>query len=353
VDGLSFVSGGNGQAGYVYRRDGHPNGDALVAECCRLHAVECGISVSSGMSALAAAVLAVAKSGDHLLLSNRLYGKTGHLVGSEFARLGVSSSQVDVRDFDATRAALQPNTRLLIVETIANPCLEVADLGRLAQIAHDAGALLLVDNTFATPFVCRPAEFGTDFVMESLTKMMNGHSDVILGYLGGRTGVWERVPGVVSAWGTCSNPLDCWLALRGLGTLLLRMKQACENALRAAEFLTSRRGVERVNYPGLSTHSEHDLANRQFGGRFGSLVTFHLRDGAAAEKFISAAKRIAFCPSLGELSTTLSHPASTSHRGLSVQQRADLGITDGTIRLSVGIEPTGDLLSALAEGLAG
>jgi cystathionine beta-lyase/cystathionine gamma-synthase len=190
--------------------------------------------------------------------------------------------------------------------------------------------------------------------MESLTKMMNGHSDVILGFLGGTKSVWDRVPGVVSAWGLCSSPLDCYLALRGMGTLQLRMQQACSNARLAAEFLAGRSEVERIDYPGLASHPQHALAQQQFGSHYGSLVTFHLRgDRAAAEKFITAAKRIPFCPSLGELGTTLSHPESTSHRGLTQPQRADLGISGGTIRLSVGIEPVDDVLAALAEGLAG
>jgi cystathionine beta-lyase/cystathionine gamma-synthase len=341
---------GGQRSGYVYRRDGH----ALAAECCRLHSVARGITTASGMSALAAAVLAVAKSGEHVLLSSRLYGKTGFLLANEFARLGVESSLVDIRDLAAARGALRANTRLLIVETIANPCLELADIPALAEIAHAQGSLLLVDNTFATPFVCRPADFGADLVMESLTKMMNGHSDVILGFLGGTDSAWERVPGVVSAWGFCSSPMDCYLAQRGLGTLSLRMQQACKTAMLVADFLSAREEVERVDYPGLAGHPQHELAVRQFGLRFGSLVTFHLRgDRAAAERFITSARRIPFCPSLGELGTTLSHPESTSHRGLKPEARAAMGISGGTIRLSVGIEPVDEVLAALSEGLEG
>jgi len=340
------------QPGYVYRRDGHPNADALVAQCCRMHAVEQGTATSSGMAALVTAVLAVVQAGDHVLISNRLYGKSGYLVAHEFGRLGIESSQVDMRDHAATRAAMQPNTRLLIVETIANPCLDVADIAELVKIAHAAGAKLLVDNTFATPYVCKPAELGADLVMESLTKMMNGHSDVILGFLGGKESVWSRVPGIVSAWGFCSSPLDCWLALRGLGTMTLRMERACDNAVNAAEFLTSSAAVERVDYPGLPQHPQHDLATRQFGGRYGSLVTFHLCGGrSTADKFIAAARRIPFCPSLGEIATTLSHPESTSHRGLTPEARAALGISGGTIRLSLGIESPDDVIAALREGL--
>lgn len=346
------ILGGGGE-GYVYRRDGHPNADALVTACCKLHGVERGITTASGMAALAAGVLAVAASGDHVLLSNRLYGKTTHLIAVEFARLGIESSQVDMRDLAAVGRALQKNTRLLIAETIANPCLEVVDIAALAEAAHGVGGRLLIDNTFATPYVCRPREYGADLVMESLTKMMNGHSDVVLGFLGGTQEVWPRVPGIVSAWGLCSSPLDCWLAERGLGTLALRMERACANALAIAEMLARESSVQRVDYPGLSSHQQHALAARQFGQRYGSLVTVHLRgERAAADRFIRAARRIAFCPSLGEIATTLSHPESTSHRGLSASARKELGITGGTIRLSVGIEPLAEIIDALQEGLA-
>jgi cystathionine beta-lyase/cystathionine gamma-synthase len=201
--------------------------------------------------------------------------------------------------------------------------------------------------------VCQPAKFGADLVMESLTKMMNGHSDVILGYLGGTTSAMQRVPGVVSAFGCCSSPLDCWLAARGLATMPLRMQQACASALAVAKWLSDQPCVERVDYPGLSSHPQHELAQSQFGERYGSVVTFHLRgERAAADAFIARSKDIPFCPSLGEVTTTLSHPETTSHRGLTPEGRAALGITGGTIRLSVGIEPVEEILSAISDALA-
>ncbi len=212
----------------------------------------------------------------------------------------------------------------------------------------------MADNTFAGPAVCRPREFGADWIMESLTKSMNGHSDVVLGLLCGPADRWQRVPGVLSTWGLASAPFDCWLAMRGLGTLGVRAERACANALDVAQELTQAKAVEAVHYPGLSTHADHALARRQFGDRFGSIVTFTLAGGAAAANaFIQAAKQIPFCPSLGELNTTLSHPASTSHRALAEQDRLALGITDGTIRLSVGIESSVAVKAAVAQGLAG
>jgi cystathionine beta-lyase/cystathionine gamma-synthase len=190
--------------------------------------------------------------------------------------------------------------------------------------------------------------------MESVTKTMNGHSDVILGLLCGAAEGWQRVPLVLSTWGLASAPFDCWLALRGLGTLGIRMERASANAMTVAQLLSGAKSVEKVYYPGLPSHPDYELARRQFGETFGSIVTFTLPGGgAAARTFMAAARRIPFCPSLGELSTTLSHPESTSHRGLTAQARSSLGITGGTIRLSVGIESSAAVLEAVAEGLSG
>jgi cystathionine beta-lyase/cystathionine gamma-synthase len=200
--------------------------------------------------------------------------------------------------------------------------------------------------------VCRPLELGADLVLESLTKIMNGHSDVVLGLLAGHTKDWDRVGLVLSKWGLASSPMDCWLALRGISTLALRAKAAGTNAQQAAEFLRKQPGVQAVRYPGLEEHTDRALAERQFGESFGSIVTFTLAGGLpAAEKFISAGQ-IPFCPSLGELTTTLSHPASTSHRGLSSAARAALGIDGGTIRLSVGIESPAAILEMLSASLS-
>jgi cystathionine beta-lyase/cystathionine gamma-synthase len=265
--------------------------------------------------------------------------------------LGIESSAVDTCDLAAVEQAIKLNTRLIVAETIANPLLEVADIAALAKIAHARGITLLVDNTFASPILCRPLALGADLVMESLTKTMNGHSDVILGLLAGQESHWSRVPQVISAFGMSSSPFDCWLAERGLATAHLRIERACDNALAAAEFLASESPrVAKVFYPGLASHQQHALAARQFAGRFGTMVTFELAGGRpAADTFIPAAKRIPFCPSLGELNTTLSHPETTSHRGLTTEQRAALGITGGTIRLSVGTESAEFIREALAE----
>jgi cystathionine beta-lyase/cystathionine gamma-synthase len=340
--------------GYVYSRDGHPNADLLAEKCRELHAAERAAIAGTGMGALALAVLALLEQGDHVVVSQQLYGRSLQLFTSEWARLGVASSVVDTCDLPATAAAFSDRTKLVIVETITNPLLRVSDLAALAKMAHARGARLLVDNTFAGPIVCRPIELGADLVMESLTKSINGHSDVNLGLLGGRADCWERVPLVLSAWGLASGPFDCWLAARGLGTLALRAQRANANALAAARHIREQPQVEAVHYPGLPEHADHELARRQFEGRFGSMVTFTLRGGtAAAEQFIRAAEQIPFCPSLGDLSTTLSHPESTSHRGMTAEARAALGIFGGKIRLSVGIESPEAIQAALSQGFAG
>ena len=237
--------------GYVYARDGHPNADLLAAKCQQLHGTERAAMTGSGMGALAALVLSQLDPGDHLVVSNQLYGRSTTLLVGETGRLGINSTVVDTCDLKAVKQAFTPRTRLLVVETISNPLLRVADLAALADASHRAGAALVADNTFAGPAVCRPREFGADWIMESLTKSMNGHSDVVLGLLCGPADRWQRVPGVLSTWGLASAPFDCWLAMRGLGTLGVRAERACANALDVAHELTQSKAVEAVHYPGL------------------------------------------------------------------------------------------------------
>jgi len=344
------------EPGYVYQRDGHPNADLLAEKLKLLHSSDRGAITASGMAALAAALLSQLQMGDHAVIGNRMYGRTLALFMGEAQRLGIEATAVDMCDLGAVSAAIRPSTKLIVAETIANPLLEVADIEALAEIAHQKNTLLLIDNTFASPILCRPLVLGADLVMESLTKVLNGHSDVILGFLGGREDVWQRVPAVISTWGLVSGPFECWLAERGLATAHLRIERACASALAAAELLqTQNPKVAAVHYPGLVTHPQHALAAKLFGQRFGTMVSFRLAGGrAAADSFITAAAhRIPFCPSLGELSTTLSHPETTSHRGMTAEQRTALGITGGTIRLSVGTESIEFIREALTEALRG
>lgn len=339
----------NGDAdGYVYQRDRHPNADMLAEKCCGLHHSERSVITSSGMAAMSAALLSQVERGDHVVASSRLYGRSLTLLDAEASRLGIETSVVDTCDLAAVRDACHAKTRLIVAETISNPVLRVADIAGLANVARQCGAKLLIDNTFATPVLCRPRDLGADLVMESISKMMNGHSDVMLGVLCGQIADWQRVPLVVSAWGLASSPFDCWLATRGLATLPLRFERAADNAMQVARFLESHPSVKSVDYPGLESHPDHDLARQQFGDRFGSMVTFHLAGGReAATSLIQAVAQVPFSPSLGEVSTTLSHPESTSHRGHTPDELHAQGIDGGTIRLSVGVETIDFIVNAL------
>jgi cystathionine beta-lyase/cystathionine gamma-synthase len=332
------------EAGYVYQRDAHPNADDLARRCGELHHGERTAITSCGMSALALAALALLRAGDHVVVSSLMYGKNITLLTSEAERLGIRSTVVDTTDLAATEAALAPTSRLLVCETISNPLMRVADLPALVDLAAGQGTVVLVDNTFASPVVCRPLDWGADLVMESMTKIMNGHSDAMLGMLSGSVLHWERVHRAMTTWGLAAAPFDCWLVDRGLGTLHLRVVTASRTAERLARRLVESPAVSAVHYPGLPEHPDHELAARLFvreNGQplFGHMLSFELRGGlAAAERLISRLEHIHFCPSLGELATTLSHPASTSHRGLTPDQREALGIGGGLIRLSVGLE---------------
>ena len=338
--------------GYVYQRDRHPNADLFAEACCQLHEAERASITSSGMAAISLAVLSQLQSGDHVLVSNQLYGRTTFLLTSELQRLGIIHTFIDPYDLESVRAAVTPHTKMVIAETIANPLLRIVDIRGLSEIAHDAGAVLLIDNTFATPVICKPLTLGADLVMESVSKFMNGHGDVMLGMLAGAEKHWERIDLVNAAWGFTSSPLECWLACRGVSTLTLRMRQASTTAQAAAELLAGHEEVESVEYPGLKTHVDHQLAASQFLEGFGHMVTFRLSGGRQAADRLIASGRIPFCPSLGDVSTTLSHPTSTSHRGLSENERAALGITDGTIRLSVGVDQASEVLNSLEEALS-
>jgi cystathionine beta-lyase/cystathionine gamma-synthase len=284
--------------------------------------------------------------------SNRLYGRTTQLFQEELPRFGVQTSLVDAGDLEQVQKALETPTRLLFVETLSNPLLRAADVDALARLAHERGCLLVVDNTFATPVLLRPLEHGADLVMESLTKMIGGHADVMLGLVCGSGDYQAELAQVSSVWGLASNPFDCWLAERGLATLPLRMKAASANAAALADWLAGRPGVSRVIYPGRADHPDHRLATRLLRGGFGNMLGFELAGGReAVNRFMRLAPGIAFSPSLGNTTTTCSHPASTSHRYVSPAEKQRQGIGDGLVRLSVGVEELLDIQNEMARGL--
>lgn len=367
TDQADQILGGE-KAGFVYLRDGHPNANSLAEKVRQLHSAEQTVITSSGMSATALAMISQLQSGDHVVFSDRLYGGTTTWIRQESSRLGITSAAADFLDADAIKSAIQPNTKMLVAETISNPLLRVIDLQQIADIAHENDSLLLVDNTFASPVVCRPLEFGADLVVESMTKVMNGHSDVMLGALCGHQRHWDRVASALSIWGWTSSPMDCWLAERGLATLFPRLSMASQTAKKIADQLAEMPAVDLVSYPGSQNHQDHAIASKQFGSSqglenlqcsqnqseilFSHLISFRLAGGAkAVDLFVKNAGGIAFCPTLGELTTAISHPFSTSHRSSTTVEREKLGIFPGTIRLSIGLESPEYILDALSNAI--
>ncbi|MER3416256.1 MAG: PLP-dependent transferase [Gemmataceae bacterium] len=340
------------QEGYIYARDGHPNGRLLAQHLAHLEKADWACVCSSGMGALAATMMALCHSGSRVVALRRLYGKTAALLCQELTRLGIQTILVESHDDPALDSALQSGPRIVVAETLSNPDLRIAHVPVLARKCHEAGALLVVDNTFATPALFRPLEHGADIVIESLTKMVGGHSDVTLGLIAGRGDQEPVIQGTLATWGWMASPFDCWLTIRSLPTLALRLGRASANALFLAQWLDKQPGVMRVIYPGLVSHPDHELAKALFGDCFGNMLAFELMGGRdAVNRFLRAAPDIPFCPSLGHYDTTCSHPASTSHRFLSPAERRRLGIGDGLIRLSVGIESAEDIKMRLEKGL--
>jgi cystathionine beta-lyase/cystathionine gamma-synthase len=342
----------DGAPGYIYARDGHPNARFLADQICAWEGGTWSVVCGSGMAAITAVLLAVVKLGDRIVASNCLYGRTTQLLNQELVRFGVKTTFVDCGQFGQVRAALEQPARALLVETMSNPLLRIADLDHLGRLAHEHDCLFLVDNTFATPVLTRPLDLGADFVFESLTKMIGGHGDITLGAVCGRGDHLPQLNQVISIWGLASNPFDCWLASRGLETLSIRMRAASANAAAIADWLAGQSGVGRVVYPGRKDHEDHDLACRILNGHFGNMISFELEGGRdAVNRFMRRAKGVPFSPSLGSTITTCSHPATTSHRYVSPAERRRQGISDGLIRLSVGIEDLGQIEEEMAKGL--
>jgi cystathionine beta-lyase/cystathionine gamma-synthase len=336
--------------GFIYARDGHPNAAQLAGKVAALEAAEAALVCASGMAAEAALFLTELQSGDHVALSDGLYGRTSTLVTKELARFGVRCSLFDPTRVESLRDALEDSTRLIFVETLSNPLVRLADLEGIARLAREAGVRVCVDNTFA-PLICQPIHLGADAVTHSATKLIGGHSDLTLGLLCGSRVLIDRASSVGSTFGLTGNPFESWLALRGLATLGLRSRRGCENALELAQRLNRHRGVHAVHYPGLPSHPDHDRASRTLQGGFGTMATIDLGDRSRAESFIKALRRIPFAPSLGDVSTTLSHPATTSHRNQPPEQWARQGIRPGLVRLSIGIEAVEDLWDDLRQAL--
>lgn len=341
--------------GYTYSREGHPNADVVAKRLDRLeNAPFPGVMTASGMGAVSAVLLGLTQSGDHVIGGNQLYGRSLRMVTEDLPRLGIATSLVDPGNIDAIRAALRPETRMILIEVVSNPTLRVADITGLVALARESGVLLVVDNTFTTPRAFKALDAGADIVIHSVTKLLSGHSDVMLGYVAAKDAeLNNRLRVFTVTAGMTASPFDCWLAERGMLSFDLRFDRAQSTAAVLADHLATLPGVRRVLYPGRADHPDSARARMLLGDRFCNMVSFEL-DGArsAANAFTRAADGLSFAPTLGDIGTTLSHPASSSHRALTAEARAALGMTEGFFRVSVGLEEPQTLCDLFTEAVA-
>ena len=341
-------------SGFTYAREGHPNAQVLARKIDMLEGATDGIITGSGMSAISAVFLGCLNAGDHVLGGDQLYGRTLRLMTQDLPRFGIETSLADPTDIAAMRAAVRPNTKMIVVEVVSNPTIRVADMPAIAALAAEVGALLVVDNTFTTPRSYRPFDNGADIVVHSVTKLLAGHSDATLGYVAAADpALRTAINDANVTWGLTPSPFDCWLAERGLHSFDLRFDKAEATATKLADALANAPGVKRVIYPTRPDHPDHNRAVGLLNGRGGNMLSFELTGGReAANAFTRAASEIAFAPTLGDVGTTLSHPASSSHRGLTPEGRIALGISEGFFRVSVGIEDADLLISEMTAAAA-
>jgi cystathionine beta-lyase/cystathionine gamma-synthase len=334
--------------GYEYARTQNPTREVLERNVASLEGATYGFAFGSGLAALDA-VLKLLKSGDHVVCGDNVYGGTQRLMERIYAPLGLRFTFVDMRDVAAIDAALTPATRMVYCETPSNPMMNLVDLAAAGDLTQARGLLLVVDNTFATPFFQRPIEHGADLVLHSTTKYLNGHSDMVGGLLvTTRDDLAERLGFIQNAAGAVPGPMDCWLALRGLKTLPLRMRQHDANGRRVAGWLAARRDLTALYYPGLPAHPQHDLACRQMSG-FGGMISLDLGDPARARRFVEATRVFALAESLGGVESLIGHPASMTHAAVPVAMRERMGLTESLVRLSCGIEDSEDLIADLEQ----
>jgi cystathionine beta-lyase/cystathionine gamma-synthase len=335
------------------RLNNTPNHLQLHAKLAALEGGEAALVTASGMAAITTSLLTVLTAGDHLLAQSCLYGGTHDFVTREFKGLGLTADFIDADRPESWRAQLKPNTRAIYVEAMTNPLLEVADLAAVVEFARAHGLVTLIDSTFASPVNFRPIAAGFDLALHSATKYLNGHSDLVAGAAIGRVDLIERIRHKANHLGGSLDPHAAFLLNRGLKTLALRVRYQNDSALRIAQFLEKHAAVTKVHYAGLASHPRHERARRLFTG-FGGVLSFELKGGAArADEFTSRVRIPAIAPSLGGVHTLLTRPATTSHAGLAREDRQRLGITEGLLRLSVGIESTEDLIEDFTQALDG
>jgi cystathionine beta-lyase/cystathionine gamma-synthase len=337
--------------GWEYSRVSNPTRDALETSLASLEGGTSGHAFGSGMAAIAALVTML-NTGDHVICGDNVYGGTTRLFTQVIVRHGIEFSFIDTSDAENIRRAIRPNTKLVHIETPTNPLMILTDIRAVGEICHQHGIPMSVDNTFMSPYFQRPLEFGADVVMHSTTKFLNGHSDGLGGVLvTNRPDLAEDFRFVQKCTGGILSPFESWLILRGVKTLAVRMKQHDENGRQVAAYLAKHSKVSHVFYPGLPTHPQHELAKRQMSG-FGSMISFESGSRANADKILRSVRIITNGESLGGVESLISHSATTTHAGLPPEERERIGITEGLVRISVGIEDIGDILEDLDQALA-
>jgi cystathionine beta-lyase/cystathionine gamma-synthase len=348
----TYVQDGLGRhRGYEYARTQNPTREALERNVASLEGGSHGLAFGSGLAALDA-LLKLLQSGDHVVCGDNVYGGTQRLMERVYAGLGLRFTFVDMRDVKKVERALTPATRMVYCETPTNPMMNLVDLAAVGDLTQAHGYLFVVDNTFATPFFQRPLAYGAVVVLHSTTKYLNGHSDMVGGLLVmSRDDLAERLGFIQNAAGGVPGPMDCWLALRGVKTLPLRMRQHDANGRRIAEWLAGRKDVPKVYYPGLPSHPQHELACRQMTG-FGGMISLDLAEPGRARRMVEATRIFALAESLGGVESLIGHPATMTHAAVPVAMRNSMGLTDSLVRLSCGIEDADDLIQDLDRALA-
>ena len=342
------------EAGYIYTRLGNPTTTVLENKIAVLEEGEAGVAMSSGMGAISSTLWTVLKAGDHIVTDKTLYGCTFALMNHGLTRFGVEVTFVDTSNLDEVKNAMKKNTRVVYLETPANPNLKIVDLEALSKIAHtNPNTLVIVDNTFATPYMQKPLKLGADIVLHSVTKYINGHGDVIAGLVVTNKELADQIRfvGLKDMTGAVLGPQDAYYIIRGMKTFEIRMERHCANAKKVVEFLNKHPKIEKVYYPGLETHPGYEIAKKQMKD-FGAMISFELKGGFEAGKtLLNNLKLCSLAVSLGDTETLIQHPASMTHSPYTKEEREAAGITDGLVRLSVGLENVEDIIADLEQGL--
>jgi cystathionine gamma-lyase len=349
----TYVQEGLGKnKGYEYSRVSNPTRTALEKNIAALENAEEGMAFASGMAAIDA-LFRLLSPGDHVIVTNTVYGGTYRIAKMVLEQYGLQFDFVNTTDMNVVVRARKPNTKMIFIETPTNPTMEITDLGAVAKFARAHQLISVVDNTFATPYLQRPIEFGIDVVVHSVTKYLNGHSDMLGGVVvTNNAGIVEKLRFSQKAVGGIMSPFDAWLCLRGTKTLAVRMRQHCESATIIAEWLSTQKKIVKVNYPGLRSHPQYALARRQMSG-FGGMISFDVGNLKNAKRFLSRVRVCALAESLGGVETLISHPATMTHASVPKAERIKNGVTDGLVRISVGIEDVEDLIDDLKNALKG